>query len=82
MISMFYMIIYDNICWWSILFILFIQCGADYVKTRQQAPLGSEIAPGDRYCSFDGDADRIVFYYVDNSKFNFIAVVVVIFSRT
>ncbi|KAI9266831.1 hypothetical protein BDA99DRAFT_506785 [Phascolomyces articulosus] len=42
-------------------------CGADYVKTRQQAPLGSEIAPGDRYCSFDGDADRIVFYYVDSN---------------
>ncbi|KAI9318760.1 hypothetical protein BX666DRAFT_2026183 [Dichotomocladium elegans] len=38
-------------------------CGADYVKTRQQAPLGSSISPGDRWCSYDGDADRLVYYY-------------------
>ncbi|KAI8140931.1 hypothetical protein BJV82DRAFT_621625 [Fennellomyces sp. T-0311] len=43
-------------------------CGADYVKTKQQAPLGSDIAPGDRYCSYDGDADRIVYYYVDSNN--------------
>lgn len=27
--------------------------------------MGSTVAPGDRYCSYDGDADRIVYYYVD-----------------
>ncbi|KAL1933877.1 hypothetical protein VTP01DRAFT_7967 [Rhizomucor pusillus] len=40
-------------------------CGADFVKTNQRAPLGSSIKPGDRCCSFDGDADRIVYYYVN-----------------
>ncbi|KAF7728295.1 Phosphoacetylglucosamine Mutase [Apophysomyces ossiformis] len=40
-------------------------CGADFVKTQQRAPLGAKIGPGDRFCSFDGDADRIVYYYVD-----------------
>ncbi|GAA99214.1 uncharacterized protein L969DRAFT_102588 [Mixia osmundae IAM 14324] len=40
-------------------------CGADYVKTQQKAPPGMNIASLDRYCSFDGDADRIVYYYQD-----------------
>jgi phosphoacetylglucosamine mutase len=38
-------------------------CGADYVKTQQKAPPGIQLTPKGRYCSFDGDADRIVFYY-------------------
>ena len=42
------------------------QCGADYVKTQQQAPPGVDLVPNQRYCSFDGDADRIVFYYSDD----------------
>jgi phosphoacetylglucosamine mutase len=41
------------------------QCGADYVKTQQKAPPGTTLVPLQRYCSFDGDADRIVFYYAD-----------------
>lgn len=41
------------------------QCGADYVKTQQQAPPGITLVPNHRYCSFDGDADRIVFYFSD-----------------
>lgn len=41
-----------------------IQCGADYVKTQQRAPPSISIKAGDRCCSYDGDADRIVFYYV------------------
>lgn len=28
--------------------------------------LGIKINPGDRCCSFDGDADRIVYYYTDS----------------
>ncbi|KAI7862012.1 hypothetical protein BDF14DRAFT_1861080 [Spinellus fusiger] len=42
-------------------------CGADYVKTQQRAPLGTTISIGDRFCSYDGDADRIVYYYVDSN---------------
>ncbi|CEP63370.1 phosphoacetylglucosamine mutase PCM1 LALA0_S08e00870g [Lachancea lanzarotensis] len=44
-------------------------CGADFVKTNQKLPHG--IAVGETFnarrinCSFDGDADRIVFYYND-----------------
>ncbi|KAJ2708783.1 hypothetical protein H4R19_004578 [Coemansia spiralis] len=40
-------------------------CGADYVKSNQRAPVGMVLEPGSRYCSFDGDADRIVYYYAD-----------------
>lgn len=41
-------------------------CGADFVKTNQKLPAGID-APvaGKLYASFDGDADRIIFYYVD-----------------
>ncbi|XP_015245556.1 PREDICTED: phosphoacetylglucosamine mutase [Cyprinodon variegatus] len=42
------------------------QCGADFVKVQQKLPTGIEINPGDRCCSFDGDADRIVYYYTDS----------------
>ncbi|KAK7906927.1 hypothetical protein WMY93_015539 [Mugilogobius chulae] len=41
------------------------QCGADFVKVQQKTPTGFEIKPGERCCSFDGDADRIVYYYCD-----------------
>lgn len=40
-------------------------CGADFVKTQQRAPRGVDLVPWQRYASFDGDADRIVFYYAD-----------------
>ncbi|ORY77999.1 Phosphoacetylglucosamine mutase [Leucosporidium creatinivorum] len=42
------------------------ECGADYVKTKQQAPPGTTLVPYQRYCSYDGDADRIVYYYADD----------------
>lgn len=29
---------------------------------------GLDITPGTRYASYDGDADRIVFYYFDQGK--------------
>ncbi|KAI4788728.1 N-acetylglucosamine-phosphate mutase, partial [Aureobasidium sp. EXF-8845] len=44
------------------------QCGADYVKTGQRAPPSSKAGPGDRCCSLDGDADRIVFYFQDEKN--------------
>uniref|UniRef100_A0A8C5AR96 Phosphoacetylglucosamine mutase n=1 Tax=Gadus morhua TaxID=8049 RepID=A0A8C5AR96_GADMO len=37
------------------------QCGADFVKVQQNSPKGIN-----RCCSFDGDADRIVYYYSDD----------------
>lgn len=44
-------------------------CGADYVKTNQRLPAGyekdSSLQAGQRMCSFDGDADRIVYYYLN-----------------
>lgn len=47
-----------------------VNCGADFVKTQHRFPQnsGHNITPNDLYCSFDGDADRIVFYYQDASK--------------
>ncbi|KAJ5672288.1 hypothetical protein N7507_001415 [Penicillium longicatenatum] len=43
-------------------------CGADYVKTKQRAPPSSKAAPLDRCASLDGDADRLVYYFVDESN--------------
>jgi phosphoacetylglucosamine mutase len=40
-------------------------CGADYVKTNQKLPAGIDAVAGKLYASFDGDADRVVFFYVD-----------------
>ncbi len=43
-------------------------CGADFVKTQQKPPpsLASILKPGQRACSLDGDADRLIYYYVDD----------------
>ncbi|KAI0724631.1 phosphoacetylglucosamine mutase [Cerioporus squamosus] len=43
-------------------------CGADYVKTSQKLPpsLSSVLKPGQRACSLDGDADRLIYYYLDD----------------
>nr|XP_008524635.1 PREDICTED: phosphoacetylglucosamine mutase isoform X2 [Equus przewalskii] len=40
-------------------------CGADFVKSHQRPPQGMEMKSSERCCSFDGDADRIVYYYSD-----------------
>ncbi|KIJ68500.1 hypothetical protein HYDPIDRAFT_24771 [Hydnomerulius pinastri MD-312] len=42
-------------------------CGADHVKTKQAPPLGLTSRPGLRACSLDGDADRLIYYYWDES---------------
>lgn len=45
-------------------------CGADYVQSEQKLPHGFEnIENGAHCCSFDGDADRIVFFTKINDKF-------------
>ncbi|RMZ71514.1 N-acetylglucosamine-phosphate mutase [Pyrenophora seminiperda CCB06] len=45
-----------------------VDCGADYVKTNQRAPPSSKAGPGDRCCSLDGDADRVVYYFKDEKN--------------
>ncbi|NXT78875.1 AGM1 mutase, partial [Zapornia atra] len=44
-------------------------CGADFVKVHQKPPRGLDLKPGERCCSLDGDADRIVYYYKDEAGF-------------
>ncbi|KAJ9051267.1 hypothetical protein DSO57_1006189 [Entomophthora muscae] len=39
------------------------QSGADFVKVNHQFPQNTVGKPQMRYCSLDGDADRIVYYY-------------------
>ncbi|KIP11372.1 hypothetical protein PHLGIDRAFT_27867 [Phlebiopsis gigantea 11061_1 CR5-6] len=43
-------------------------CGADFVKTQQKIPpsLSSHIKAGQRACSLDGDADRLMYFYLDD----------------
>ncbi|KAI5121262.1 hypothetical protein M0805_002307 [Coniferiporia weirii] len=42
-------------------------CGADYVKTHQKLPpsLSGVLRAGQRACSLDGDADRLIYYYMN-----------------
>jgi phosphoacetylglucosamine mutase len=49
-------------------------CGAEYVQKQQLPPklyrngaidILAKQMPGERWCSFDGDGDRLVFHYVD-----------------
>lgn len=48
-----------------------VSCGADFVKTQQRAPPSSKAGPMDRSASLDGDADRLVYYYLNkNSTFH------------
>lgn len=43
-------------------------CGADFVKTSQRLPpsLSGVLKGGQRACSLDGDADRLIYYYMDD----------------
>ncbi|KAF1947594.1 Phosphoacetylglucosamine mutase [Clathrospora elynae] len=45
-----------------------VDCGADFVKTNQRAPPSSKAGAGDRCCSLDGDADRVVYYFKDSQN--------------
>ncbi|XP_022254003.1 phosphoacetylglucosamine mutase-like [Limulus polyphemus] len=46
-------------------------CGADFVKVQQKIPEGIPVEAGVRCVSFDGDADRVVYFYLDdNQKFH------------
>ncbi|OWF42872.1 Phosphoacetylglucosamine mutase [Mizuhopecten yessoensis] len=47
------------------------QCGADFVKVNQRPPDGMSLQCDSRCASFDGDADRIVYFYTDqDGKFH------------
>jgi len=41
------------------------QCGADYVKVNQKAPQNMPLEIGVRAASVDGDADRLVYFYLN-----------------
>lgn len=43
-------------------------CGADYVKTQQRVPDGFTGKPFDRWCAYDGDADRIIYFFVEEGN--------------
>lgn len=45
-----------------------LNCGADYVKVSQNPPVGIEHVPFQRVASLDGDADRVVYYYIDDKN--------------
>lgn len=42
-----------------------LQCGADFVKTKQRSPPTPKPEAGARCCSLDGDADRLIYYWTD-----------------
>ena len=50
------------------------KCGADFVKVQQKPPSNLPVDGGvsgarpRKYCSLDGDADRVVYYYLDNDN--------------
>ncbi|KYN37087.1 Phosphoacetylglucosamine mutase [Trachymyrmex septentrionalis] len=46
-------------------------CGADYIKVQQTLPLNITSEKSVRCVSIDGDADRVVYFYIDgNNKFH------------
>ncbi|CCJ28822.1 unnamed protein product [Pneumocystis jirovecii] len=42
------------------------ECGADFVKLQNKLPLGVEASTEGHLLSFDGDADRILYYFIDS----------------
>lgn len=42
------------------------QCGADFVKVQQKQPHNMPLDIGTRAASLDGDADRLVYFYLDS----------------
>lgn len=46
-------------------------CGADFVKVQQKPPKSLQLQSGQRYLSFDGDADRVIYYYKNSNDNQF-----------
>lgn len=40
-------------------------CGSSFVETTFREPFECQVKPGEKWASFDGDADRIIYYYKD-----------------
>lgn len=51
--------------------VLNLDCGADYVKIEQRAPKNLQLKAGEKFASFDGDADRLVYYYLNPNTNSF-----------
>ncbi|EGD78252.1 phosphoglucomutase 3 [Salpingoeca rosetta] len=45
------------------------ECGADYVKVQQHAPANMTAGAGDRCVTFDGDADRVLYFFTRDGTF-------------
>lgn len=45
------------------------KCGADFLKVQQRAPSGMNVNDGDQCASFDGDADRLMFFSTKQGVF-------------
>lgn len=41
------------------------QCGVDYIKLYQKAPTSMQLLKGFKYCSIDGAADRLIYFFID-----------------
>lgn len=44
------------------------KCGADFVKLHQCEPEGMTISVGDKCVTYDGDADRVMYFFIDDEK--------------
>ncbi|CAF4475398.1 unnamed protein product, partial [Rotaria sp. Silwood2] len=44
------------------------KCGADYVKIYQKAPDGLPLKNYPKCCSIDGDADRLIYFFLDKNN--------------
>ncbi len=47
--------------------VLNLGCGADFVKVQQKPPRGFSDFRGERCVSIDGDADRVIYFFNDES---------------
>ena len=45
-----------------------LECGSDYVKMNKLAPINCFLEAGTKWASFDGDADRVIYYYKPHSS--------------
>jgi len=43
-------------------------CGAEFVHKQKKLPLKLQVQPYVHCASFDGDADRLVYYFVDEAN--------------
>ncbi|CRG96351.1 phosphoacetylglucosamine mutase, putative [Plasmodium gallinaceum] len=49
--------------------ILNFNCGSEYVYSKKKVPINSPLEEINcKFCTFDGDADRILYFFLDNDK--------------